>query len=157
MLWVVWLTHLCNIVWWSGTVPLHWATKMVVPLFSRRGTEGCFNYRGSHSSPSLGKSIQECGEENFVDSQTFSEVTLWFLSALHFPQGAWGSLLNQSMCFVDLESIRPCPLWHSVGGAPRLCCLGTSIKGGPVFVWSQETGVELLTAEVARASVLDAS
>ncbi|KAK3529838.1 hypothetical protein QTP86_007201 [Hemibagrus guttatus] len=28
-----WLTHLCNIAWRSGTVPLDWATGVVVPLF----------------------------------------------------------------------------------------------------------------------------
>ncbi|KAK3534178.1 hypothetical protein QTP86_002508 [Hemibagrus guttatus] len=36
-----WLTRLCNIAWQSGTVPLDWATGVVVPLFKkgdRRGT-----------------------------------------------------------------------------------------------------------------------
>ncbi|KAK3519870.1 hypothetical protein QTP70_006704 [Hemibagrus guttatus] len=30
-----WLTHLCNIAWRSGTVPLDWATGVVVPLFKK--------------------------------------------------------------------------------------------------------------------------
>ncbi|KAK3568497.1 hypothetical protein QTP86_008636 [Hemibagrus guttatus] len=30
-----WLTHLCNIAWWSGTVPLDWVTGVVVPLFKK--------------------------------------------------------------------------------------------------------------------------
>ncbi|KAK3571094.1 hypothetical protein QTP86_001788 [Hemibagrus guttatus] len=30
-----WLTRLCNIAWRSGTVPLDWATGVVVPLFKK--------------------------------------------------------------------------------------------------------------------------
>ncbi|KAK3532757.1 hypothetical protein QTP86_028126 [Hemibagrus guttatus] len=30
-----WLTRLCNIAWRSGTVPLDWATRVVVPLFKK--------------------------------------------------------------------------------------------------------------------------
>ncbi|KAK3521652.1 hypothetical protein QTP70_014704, partial [Hemibagrus guttatus] len=31
-----WLTRLCNITWRSGTMPLNWATRVVVPLFKKR-------------------------------------------------------------------------------------------------------------------------
>ncbi|KAK3518107.1 hypothetical protein QTP70_033333 [Hemibagrus guttatus] len=41
-----WLTHLCNIVWWSGIVPLDWATGVVVPLFKKGDRRVCSNYRG---------------------------------------------------------------------------------------------------------------
>ncbi|KAK3540887.1 hypothetical protein QTP86_003970 [Hemibagrus guttatus] len=41
-----WLTHLCNIAWRSGTVPLDWATGVVVPLFKKGDRRVCSNYRG---------------------------------------------------------------------------------------------------------------
>ncbi|KAK3510855.1 hypothetical protein QTP70_022797 [Hemibagrus guttatus] len=41
-----WLTRLCNIAWWSGTVPLDWATGVVVPLFKKGDRRVCSNYRG---------------------------------------------------------------------------------------------------------------
>ncbi|KAK3570524.1 hypothetical protein QTP86_022063, partial [Hemibagrus guttatus] len=41
-----WLTRLCNIAWWSGTVPLDWATGVVVPLFKKGDQRVCSNYRG---------------------------------------------------------------------------------------------------------------
>ncbi|KAK3558031.1 hypothetical protein QTP86_006407 [Hemibagrus guttatus] len=41
-----WLTHLCNIVWRSGTVPLDWTTGVVVPLFKKGDRRVCSNYRG---------------------------------------------------------------------------------------------------------------
>ncbi|KAK3508663.1 hypothetical protein QTP70_003104 [Hemibagrus guttatus] len=42
-----WLTRLCNIVWRSGTVPLDWATGVVVPLFKKGDRRVCSNYRGN--------------------------------------------------------------------------------------------------------------
>ncbi|KAK3506164.1 hypothetical protein QTP70_016984, partial [Hemibagrus guttatus] len=41
-----WLTRLCNIAWQSGTVPLDWATRVVVPLFKKGDRRVCSNYRG---------------------------------------------------------------------------------------------------------------
>ncbi|KAK3520727.1 hypothetical protein QTP70_031452 [Hemibagrus guttatus] len=40
-----WLTRLCNIAWRSGTVPLDWATGVVVPLFKKGDRRVCSNYR----------------------------------------------------------------------------------------------------------------
>ncbi|KAK3524140.1 hypothetical protein QTP70_018026 [Hemibagrus guttatus] len=54
-----WLTHLCNIVWRSGTVPLDWATGVVIPLFKKGDQRGTPTIGGSHSSASQGKSIPE--------------------------------------------------------------------------------------------------
>ncbi|KAK3562735.1 hypothetical protein QTP86_006512 [Hemibagrus guttatus] len=54
-----WLTCLCNIAWRSGTVPLDWATGVVIPLFKKGDQRVCSNYRGSHSSASQRKSIPE--------------------------------------------------------------------------------------------------
>ncbi len=52
-----WLTHLCSIVWQSGTVPLARQTGVVVPLYKKVDRKMCSNYRGSHSSASPGKSM----------------------------------------------------------------------------------------------------
>ncbi|KAK3521648.1 hypothetical protein QTP70_014696, partial [Hemibagrus guttatus] len=41
-----WLTRFCNIAWRSGTVPLDWATRVVVPLFKKGDQRVCSNYRG---------------------------------------------------------------------------------------------------------------
>ncbi|KAK3508625.1 hypothetical protein QTP70_000912 [Hemibagrus guttatus] len=40
-----WLTRLCNIAWRSGTVPLDWATGVVIPLFKKGDRRMCSNYR----------------------------------------------------------------------------------------------------------------
>ncbi|XP_051941766.1 uncharacterized protein LOC127614473 [Hippocampus zosterae] len=41
-----WLTHLCNIAWSTGRVPLDWQTGVVVPLFKKGDRRVCSNYRG---------------------------------------------------------------------------------------------------------------
>ncbi|KAL7857954.1 hypothetical protein AOLI_G00180560 [Acnodon oligacanthus] len=41
-----WLTHLCNIAWTSGTVPLDWQTGVVVPIFKKGDRRVCANYWG---------------------------------------------------------------------------------------------------------------
>ncbi|KAK3566156.1 hypothetical protein QTP86_028452, partial [Hemibagrus guttatus] len=41
-----WLTRLCNIEWRSGTVPLDWTTRVVIPLFKKGDQRVCSNYRG---------------------------------------------------------------------------------------------------------------
>ena len=61
-----WLTRLCSITWQSGTVPLDWQTGVVVPLFKKGDRRVCSNYRGSHSSASLGKSIPGYWREKYV-------------------------------------------------------------------------------------------
>ncbi|KAK3575180.1 hypothetical protein QTP86_020916, partial [Hemibagrus guttatus] len=43
-----WLTHLCNIAWRSGTVPLDWATRVVVPLFKKGDRRGARGFVGVH-------------------------------------------------------------------------------------------------------------
>ncbi|XDV43830.1 hypothetical protein PO909_012233 [Leuciscus waleckii] len=40
-----WLTRLCSIAWRSGTVPLDWQTRVVVPLFKKGNRRVCSNYR----------------------------------------------------------------------------------------------------------------
>jgi len=41
-----WLTSLCNIAWKSGTVPLDWQIRVVVPLFKKGDRRVCSNFRG---------------------------------------------------------------------------------------------------------------
>ncbi|KAK3538287.1 hypothetical protein QTP70_034769 [Hemibagrus guttatus] len=75
-----WLTRLCNIAWWSGTVPLDWATGVVVPLFKKgdRREEQC-DFRPGHG-------------------------TLDQLYTLHrVLEGLWEFAQPVHMCFVDLE------------------------------------------------------
>ncbi|KAK3550822.1 hypothetical protein QTP70_005747 [Hemibagrus guttatus] len=63
-----WLTRLCNIAWWSGTVPLDWATGVVVPLFKKGDRRVCSNYRGN--TPPRESLFQRTGEESQTVSQT---------------------------------------------------------------------------------------
>ncbi|KAK3574606.1 hypothetical protein QTP86_011469 [Hemibagrus guttatus] len=56
-----WLTRLCNIAWRSGTVPLDWATGVVVPLFKK----------GDHTpQPPRESLFQSTGEESLTVSRT---------------------------------------------------------------------------------------
>lgn len=50
-----WQTHLYYITWRSGTVPLDWQTRVVVPLFKKRDQRVCSNYRGMTLLSLLGK------------------------------------------------------------------------------------------------------
>ncbi|KAK3562878.1 hypothetical protein QTP86_011111 [Hemibagrus guttatus] len=77
-----WLTCLCNIAWRSGTVPLDWATGVVVPLFKKEDRRVCSNYRG-------------------IPGKVFSRV----LERRVRPvlEGSWEFALPVHMCFVDLE------------------------------------------------------
>ncbi|KAK3535249.1 hypothetical protein QTP70_005957 [Hemibagrus guttatus] len=60
-----WLTHLCNIAWRSGTVPLDWATGVVIPLFKKGDRRVCSNYRGNHTpQPPRESLFQSTGEES---------------------------------------------------------------------------------------------
>ncbi|KAK3538438.1 hypothetical protein QTP86_003713 [Hemibagrus guttatus] len=82
-----WLTRLCNIVWWSGTVPLDWATGVVVPLFKKGDRRVCSNYRGITLLSLPGKVYSRVLERN---------VRPVFESSWEFAQPV-------HMCFVDLE------------------------------------------------------
>ncbi|KAK3514795.1 hypothetical protein QTP70_032195, partial [Hemibagrus guttatus] len=82
-----WLTRLCNIVWWSGTVPLDWATGVVVPLFKKGDRRVCSNYRGITLLSLPGKVYSRVLERN---------VQPVF-------EGSWEFAQPVHMCFVDLE------------------------------------------------------
>ncbi|KAL7841967.1 hypothetical protein SRHO_G00236560 [Serrasalmus rhombeus] len=53
-----WLTRLCNITWTSGVLPLEWQTRVVIPRFKKGDQRVCSNYRGSHFSAYLVRSMQ---------------------------------------------------------------------------------------------------
>ncbi|KAK3548671.1 hypothetical protein QTP70_016417, partial [Hemibagrus guttatus] len=82
-----WLTHLCNISWQSGTVPLDWATGVVVPLFKKGDRGVCSNYRGITLLSLPGK----------VYSRVLERRVRPVL------EGSWEVAQPIHMCFVDLE------------------------------------------------------
>ncbi|KAK3506799.1 hypothetical protein QTP70_028368, partial [Hemibagrus guttatus] len=104
-----WMTRLCNIAWWSGTVPLDWATGVVIPLFKKGDRRVCSNYRGITLLSLPGK----------VYSRVLERRVRPVL------EGSWEFAQPVHMCFVDLEKAFnrvpcgiPCEvLWeYGVGG-----------------------------------------
>ncbi|KAK3564905.1 hypothetical protein QTP86_030846, partial [Hemibagrus guttatus] len=89
-----WLTRLCNIAWRSGTVPLDWVTGVVVPLFKKGDQRVCYNYRGITLLSLPGKVYSRVLERRVGVCPTSPHV----------------------FCGLG-EGFRPCPPWHSVGGA----------------------------------------
>ncbi|KAK3528006.1 hypothetical protein QTP86_013119 [Hemibagrus guttatus] len=110
-----WLTHLCNIAWRSGTVPLDWATGVVVPLFKKGDQRLCSNYRGitllslpgKVYSRVLERRVQPLVEPRIQEEQCGfrpSRGTLDQLYTLHrVLEGSWEFAQPVHMCFVDLE------------------------------------------------------
>ncbi|KAK3533231.1 hypothetical protein QTP70_013673 [Hemibagrus guttatus] len=82
-----WLTRLCNIAWRSGTVPLDWATGVVVPLFKKGDRRVCSNYRGITLLSLPGK--------------VYSRVLERRVRPVF--EGSWEFAQPVHMCFVDLE------------------------------------------------------
>ncbi|KAK3508205.1 hypothetical protein QTP70_017467 [Hemibagrus guttatus] len=83
-----WLTRLCNIAWRSGTVPLDWATGVVIPLFKKGDRRVCSNYRGITLLSLPGK----------VYSRVLERRVRPVL------KGSWEFAQPVHMCFVDLEN-----------------------------------------------------
>ncbi|KAK3558815.1 hypothetical protein QTP86_028745, partial [Hemibagrus guttatus] len=110
-----WLTRLCNIAWRSGTVPLDWATGVVVPLFKKGDWRVCSNYRGitllslpgKVYSRVLDRRVRPLVEPRIQEEQCgFSPScgTLDQLYTLHrVLEGSWEFAQPVHMCFVDLE------------------------------------------------------
>ncbi|KAK3572306.1 hypothetical protein QTP86_030244 [Hemibagrus guttatus] len=110
-----WLTRLCNIAWQSGTVPLDWATGVVVPLFKKGDRRVCSNYRGitllslpgKVYSRVLERRVQPLVEPRIQEEQCGfrpSRGTLDQLYTLHrVLEGLWEFAQPVHMCFVDLE------------------------------------------------------
>ncbi|KAK3538840.1 hypothetical protein QTP86_015967 [Hemibagrus guttatus] len=105
-----WLTRLCNIAWRSGTVPLDWATRVVVPLFKKGDQRVCSNYRGitllslpgKVYSTVLERRVRPLVEPRIQEEQCGfrpSRGTLDQLYILHRVEFAQ----PVHMCFVDLE------------------------------------------------------
>ncbi|KAK3523969.1 hypothetical protein QTP70_017490, partial [Hemibagrus guttatus] len=109
-----WLTRLCNIAWRSGTVPLDWATGVVVPLFKKGDRRVCSNYRGITLLSLPGKvysRVLEWRVRPLVESRIQEEQcgfrpsrgTLDQLNTLHrVLEGSWEFAQPVHMCFVDL-------------------------------------------------------
>ncbi|KAK3507921.1 hypothetical protein QTP70_003371, partial [Hemibagrus guttatus] len=110
-----WLTRLCNIAWWSGTVPLDWAIEVVVPLFKKGDRRVCFNYRGltllslpgKVYSRVLKRRVRPLVEPWIQEEQCGfrpGRGTLDQLYTLHrVHEGSWEFAQPVHMCFVDLE------------------------------------------------------
>ncbi|KAK3510626.1 hypothetical protein QTP70_011883 [Hemibagrus guttatus] len=110
-----WLTRLCNIAWRSGTVPLDWATGVVIPLFKKGDRRVCSNYRGitllslpgKVYSRVLKRRVQPLVEPQIQEKQCGfrpSRGTLDQLYTLHrVLEGSWEFSQPVHMCFVDLE------------------------------------------------------
>ncbi|KAK3523662.1 hypothetical protein QTP70_006725 [Hemibagrus guttatus] len=82
-----WLTRLCNITWRSGTVPLDWATEVVIPLFKKGDRRVCPNYRGITLLSLPGKVYSRV-----LERRVRPEL-----------EGSWEFAQPVNMCFVDLE------------------------------------------------------
>ena len=67
VVWLSWLTCLCSISWHSGTVPLDWQTRVLVPLFKKGDRRMCSNYRGITLLPRESL-FQGTGEGTLADS-----------------------------------------------------------------------------------------
>ncbi|KAK3548138.1 hypothetical protein QTP70_004870 [Hemibagrus guttatus] len=110
-----WLTRLCNIAWQSGTVPLDWATRVVVSLFKKGDQRVCSNYRGITLLSLPGKvyfRILERRVRPLVEPQIQEEQcgfrpsrgTLDQLYTFHrVLEGSWEFAQPVHMCFLDLE------------------------------------------------------
>ncbi|KAK3551056.1 hypothetical protein QTP70_011498 [Hemibagrus guttatus] len=110
-----WLTRLCNIAWRSGTVPLDWATGVVVPLFKKGDRSVCSNYRGitllslpwKVYSRVLERRVRPLVEPRIQEEQCGfrpSRGTLDQLYTLHrLLEGSWEFAQSVHMCFVHLE------------------------------------------------------
>ncbi|KAK3509067.1 hypothetical protein QTP70_020205 [Hemibagrus guttatus] len=128
-----WLTRLCNIAWRSGTVPLDWATGVVVPLFKKGDRRVCSNYRGitllslpgKVYSRVLERRVRPLVEPRIQEEQCGfrpSRGTLDQLYTLHrVLEGSWEFAQPVHMCFVDLEkAFNHVPrgiLWEAQPGA----------------------------------------
>ncbi|KAK3514042.1 hypothetical protein QTP70_002494 [Hemibagrus guttatus] len=117
-----WLTRLCNIAWRSGTVPLDWATGVVVPLFKKGDRRVCSNYRGITLLSLPGKVYSRVlerrvrpysGTKPRIQEEQCgfrpSRGTLDQLYTLHrVLEGSWEFAQPVHMCFVDLEKAFNC-------------------------------------------------
>ncbi|KAK3535605.1 hypothetical protein QTP70_017246, partial [Hemibagrus guttatus] len=109
------LTHLCNIAGRSGTVPLDWATGVVIPLFKKGDQRVCSNYRGitllslpgKVYSRVLERRVRPLVEPRIQEEQCSfrsSHGTLDQLYTFHrVLEGSWEFAQPVHMCFVDLE------------------------------------------------------
>ncbi|KAK3542779.1 hypothetical protein QTP70_002978 [Hemibagrus guttatus] len=110
-----WLARLCNIAWRSGTVPLDWATGVVILLFKKGDRRVCSNYRGitllslpgKVYSRVLERRVRPLVEPRIQEEQCGfrpSHGTLDQLYTLHrVLEHSWEFAQPVHMCFVDLE------------------------------------------------------
>ncbi|KAK3515853.1 hypothetical protein QTP70_034764, partial [Hemibagrus guttatus] len=112
-----WLTRLCNIAWRSGTVPLDWATGVVIPLFKKGDRRVCSNYRritllslpGKVYSRVLERRVRSLVEPRIQEEQCGfrpSRGTLDQLYTFHrVLEGSWEFAQPVHMCFGKLSTV----------------------------------------------------
>ncbi|KAK3512631.1 hypothetical protein QTP70_018762 [Hemibagrus guttatus] len=108
-----WLTRLCNIAWWSGTVPLDWATGVVVPLFKKGDRRVCSNYRGITLLSLPGKVYSRVLERRV---RPFSR-TLDAGGAIRFSSWSW----NTGPGLYPPQGARGLDLQHALGRFAAEC------------------------------------
>ena len=130
-----WLTHLCSIKWQSGTVPLDWQTRMVVPLLKKGDQRVCSNYPGITLLSLPGKVYSGVPERRI---RTMVEPPIQEEHCSFCPGRGSGSLgvcpsSPHVLCGL-VQGVQPCPSWHSVGGASGVWGQRPSAGGSKVPV-----------------------
>ncbi|KAK3506344.1 hypothetical protein QTP70_005033 [Hemibagrus guttatus] len=128
-----WLTRLCNIAWQSGTVPLDWATGVVVPLFKKgdQRVHGTLDqlytlHRVLEGSWEFAQPVHMCFvdlEKAFDRVPAFDRGILWEVLWEYGVRGpllrAVRSLYNQSKSLVRIASCLD--LQHALGRFAAEC------------------------------------
>jgi len=136
-----WLTRLCNITWRSGTVPLDWQTRVVVPLFKKGDRRVWSNYRGITllSLPGkvyarvLERRIRPIVEPRIQEEQCGFSSRSWNTGLVLYPlqEGSAGGFMevcptNPHVFCGFGEGIQLCPLRHPLVGALGVLSPGPS-------------------------------
>lgn len=144
-----WLTCLYNIAGRLGTVPLNWATGVVVLIFKKGDRRVCSNYRGItlFSLPwkayarVLERRIWLIVEPRIQREQRCFRPGRGTLDQLYtlsrVLEGSW-EYAQPVQVFCGLgEGVRLCPLWHSVEGARGVKGKRRSVEGCLVPLWTE--------------------
>lgn len=105
------VTRLCNMAWWSGTVPLEWETGVVGPLFKKGDRRVCSSYRGI----TLLRSSPGCWRGGYSREQTASAVDVL---VCHGEEAA--KLSGEALNFPAVDHLLNCPHHRLSSATPSL-------------------------------------